>query len=294
MPHDVIVVGGSYAGLSAALQLARAHRGVLVIDEGLRRNRFASHAHGFLGRDGIDPAAIVAEARSQLVAYPTAGFLDGRVDAISREDARFQVSIGGETHVASRLVLATGIIDVLPEIAGLKERWGKSVFHCPYCHGYELDCGRVGVIATSAAAMHQALLLTDWGTVTVLVHGGFTPEPAEIEKLQARGAAIEPVAIAATSGTADAVLADGRVLPFAGLFIAPQHRLPDLVLTLGCGITDDGFGPFLATNPYKETTVPGIYACGDVARVSGSIALAVADGAIAGVGAHQSLIEGLV
>lgn len=293
MAHDVIIVGGSYAGLSAALQLARARRDVLVIDAGQRRNRFASHAHGFLGRDGIAPAAIVAEARSQLLAYPTVRFADAAVEAVARIDARFEVTAAGETHVASRLILATGIIDELPVIPGLMERWGRSVFHCPYCHGYELDRGSVGIIATSVAAMHQAMLLTDWGEVTVLIHAGFAPEPAAIDKLTALGATIEPVAIASVTGTADAVLADGRALSFAGLFLAPQHRLPDIALGLGCGVADDGFGPFLATNPYKETTVPGIYACGDVARVSGSIALAVADGAIAGVGAHQSLIEGL-
>ena len=169
--HDVIIIGGSYAGLAAALQLGRARRRVLVIDEGVRRNRSASHSHGFIGQDGVDPAAIAAKGRAEVLAYPTVKWLDARAESAARIEGGFAVTAkNGERHEAERLVLALGIVDQLPDIAGVKERWGKSVFHCPYCHGYELNQGNIAVIATSPQSVHQAMMLPDWGTTTY-----FTP-----------------------------------------------------------------------------------------------------------------------
>ena len=145
--YDAIVIGGSYAGLSAALQLARARRRVLVIDAGVRRNRFASASHGFLGHDGRAPEAVAAEGRSQLLAYPNVRWVDGLAeDAHHRPDGRFGFRVGNAEVSAARLVLATGVRDELPPLAGLAERWGRSVFHCPYCHGYEMDAGRIGIV----------------------------------------------------------------------------------------------------------------------------------------------------
>lgn len=159
MLYDVIIVGGSYAGLSAGLQLARARRQVLVIDAGQRRNRFAATSHGFLGQDGQAPEAIASQGRGQLMAYPTVTWVQDRVIQASGESQGF--AIGTEcngTFHAKRLILATGVVDELPAIEGLESRWGKHVFHCPYCHGYELDEGHIGVLATSALAMHHALI----------------------------------------------------------------------------------------------------------------------------------------
>lgn len=149
MQYDLAVVGGSFAGLSAAIQVARAGRKVLVIDAGQPRNRFAEHSHGFLGQDGRAPGAILADARRQLLAYPTARVVDGRADkAVAAGSSDFEITTDGdETFGAARLVLATGVRDILPEVAGLAELWGRSVLHCPYCHGYEVSGGPLGVLA---------------------------------------------------------------------------------------------------------------------------------------------------
>ncbi|HYP13162.1 MAG TPA: NAD(P)/FAD-dependent oxidoreductase, partial [Bryobacteraceae bacterium] len=136
MLFDVIVLGGSYSGIAAAMQIARARRSVLVIDAGVRRNRFASTSHGFLGQDGRSPAVIAAEARAQLLAYPSVTWVDTAAKLASPEDFGFSVTTEeGQVYKARRLVLATGVTNELPDVPGLKERWGKSVFHCPYCHG---------------------------------------------------------------------------------------------------------------------------------------------------------------
>ncbi len=156
--HDVIVIGGSFAGISAALQAARARRRVLVIDAGSRRNRFASSSHGFLGQDGRDPAAIIATARAELLSYPTVTWLDATAAAVRGLADAFVLELASGDYVqGKRLILAAGVTDELPAIPGLAERWGTSVFHCPYCHGYELDGGRIGVLATSPLSFHQAI-----------------------------------------------------------------------------------------------------------------------------------------
>lgn len=292
MVHDVIVVGGSYAGMAAALQVARARRKVLVIDAGVRRNRFATHAHGFLGQDGVDPAAIAAQARSQLLAYPNLSWVDGTVVDAVAAGAEFALTTGdGRAFAARRLVLALGVTDVLPGVPGLAERWGRFVFHCPYCHGYELDGGPIGVLATGPASMHQALLLPDWGPTTLLLDGTFAPDAAQRAELDARNVTVEATRVARISGDADVELTDGRVLRFAGVFTAPRTGpASDLAAQIGCAVDDGPFGPFLRTGPRKETTVRGVFACGDVARPAGSVSIAVGDGAMAGAAAHQSLI----
>lgn len=172
MTHDVIIIGGGYAGMAAALQLLRARRRVLIIDAGLRRNRFAQASHGFLGQDGVDPAEIAARARRQLEAYSTLTWIDaGAEHARGVKDDFAIVDSRGDAHRGRRLLFAVGLRDILPAIEGVGERWGRSVFHCPYCHGYELHRGRIGVIATGPMSLHQAQLLPEWGEVTLLANG---------------------------------------------------------------------------------------------------------------------------
>ncbi|HEU0053113.1 MAG TPA: NAD(P)/FAD-dependent oxidoreductase, partial [Longimicrobium sp.] len=172
---DAVVAGGSFAGLAAALQLARARRKVVVVDAGLPRNRFAHASHGFLGQDGRAPADILADARAQLRAYPTAELRTGTATAARAEDGAFVVELAsGEVLRSRKLVLATGIVDELPDVPGVRERWGRTVLHCPYCHGFEVGDGRLGVLATGEMSLHQALLLPDWsGDVTLFVNGAF-------------------------------------------------------------------------------------------------------------------------
>lgn len=293
MPHDVIVIGGSYAGMAAALQLLRARRRVLVIDAGQRRNRFAATSHGFLGRDGEDPACIAAEARKQLEAYPTLEWMDDlALEAGRSETGNFTVrSWGGGIHEGSRLIFATGVSDQLPEVEGLAERWGRHVFHCPYCHGYELGGGAIGVIATGPMSLHQAELLTEWGKVTLFLNGALRLEPADEARLAVRGIIVEAGAIAAITGQADVVLEDARKLEFAGLFTAARCApSTGIAEALGCALEETPMGLQIRRDVMKETSVPGAFACGDAAHIPHSVSLAVGDGAMTGAMVHRSLV----
>lgn len=293
MIHDAIVIGGSYAGLSAAMQLARARRTVLVVDAGLRRNRFAAHSHGFLGQDGRAPGEIAAFGRAELAAYGTATFVDGEVlEAVGTEN-EFTVSLaGGAVHKARRLILATGMTDVLPDIPGLAARWGKSVFICPYCDGYELEGGSIAVIATSPQSFHHAMMLPDWGATTYFLNGAHLPDAEQLTALARRNVTVEETPITEITGErADLVLADGRVLAFAGAFTAGRIEMSSPIASqLGCELVSGPIGDFVKVDPCGSTSVPGVFACGDIARGAGSVALAVGDGAMSGAAAHQSII----
>ncbi|TGR69231.1 NAD(P)/FAD-dependent oxidoreductase [bacterium M00.F.Ca.ET.194.01.1.1] len=292
MKFDVIIIGGSYAGLSSALQLGRARKRVLVVDAGERRNRFASHSHGFLGQDGKAPGEIVSEARSQIERYPTIEWARGSVTDAEGTFGDFEVEIdGGRRESGARLILAMGVTDELPDIAGLKDRWGSSVFHCPYCHGYELDQGKIGVIAASPLAIHHALMLPDWGETTFFTNGVFEPDADQDALLSARGVHVEKTHIREIAGHADIALVDGRNVALAGLFTQPKLRIAsDWVKKLGCAIEEGPMGSTVVTDPMKQTTIAGIFACGDVARAAGSEALSVGDGAMAGAAAHRSIL----
>lgn len=290
--YDVIVIGGSYAGMAAALQLLRARRSVLVIDAGKRRNRFAAHSHGFLGQDGASPTEIARVAREQLHAYPTLTWIESTAETVYGEKDSFTVTtVAGARHEGRRLLFAIGVSDALPKIEGLAERWGKSVFHCPYCHGYELDRGAIGVIATGPMSVHQAQLIPEWGQVTFLTNSALTLDAAMRSDLIARGVIIEETPIRRLDGEADVVLADGCRLAFAGLFTASRNSpATPIASSLGCALAETPFGNHIETDNMKETNVPGAFACGDVARVPHSVSLAVADGAWAGATIHRSLV----
>lgn len=289
---DAIVIGGSYAGQAAALQLARARRRVLVIDAGRRRNRAAQAAHGFLGQDGVSPAVIAAQGRAQVEAYPTVRWLEGEATRAQRSGPGFEVEVqdGGRAR-AHVLVLALGMEDDLPAIEGLAERWGRSVLHCPYCHGYELNQGAIGVLANGPASWQQAMLLPDWGEVTWLSQAAFPLDEAQAAALEGRGVAIESVPLLRIEDIATAVLADGRRLAFSGVFVTPRTRVGSpLAAQLGCEFDTGPLGDYLKTDGFKETSVRGVFACGDAARVGGNVAFAVGDGTQAGAAAHRALV----
>lgn len=295
--HDVIIVGGSYAGISAGLQLARARRDVLVVDAGQRRNRKATASHGFLGHDGQDPGAIAGKGRSELLAYPTVTWQDAAVTDARPVPGGFAVRVGADERRARRLVLAMGVVDELPAIPGLSERWGRTVFHCPYCHAYELGRERLAVLATGPMSLHQAVLVADWaspGGTTLFVAGALALDTAQRDDLEARGIRVEHTRVVAVTGDAPSIdvrLEDGRELRFHGLFLQPRTRpAGTLAESLGCALDDGPLGPYFRTDDTKETTVRGVFACGDAARGMGSVAFAVGDGARAGMAAHQSLL----
>ena len=291
MQHDVLIVGGGYAGMAAALQLLRARRTVRVLDAGLRRNRFASRSHGFLTQDGADAGEIAATARRQLEAYRTLSWMETSVERLAGEKDAFVVThADGSRSEGRRLLLATGVADTLPEVEGLAERWGRSVFHCPYCHGYELDEGRIGVIAAGPMSVHQAQLVSEWGETTFFLNGVAAPDAEVSADLRARGVTVETTPIARVEDEAVVRLTDGRALPFAGLFVATRTTPPALATTLGCETEETPLGVQLRTDGAKETSVAGAYACGDVARSPHSVTLAVGDGAWAGMQIHRSLV----
>jgi thioredoxin reductase len=298
MLHDVIVVGGGFAGLSAAMQLARARRRVLVVDAGLPRNRFAEASHGFLGQDGKAPLDILRQAACQVAAYPTVEIVRGEALEARRDvNGDFVVEIsGGRTAKARRLVLAIGVADTLPDVPGLKERWGATVLHCPYCHGYEVRDRPLGVLANHPMAAHQAAMIPDWGPTTLFTQGRFEPDSEQLAHLAARGVTIERQPVVELLGDAPALeavrLSDGRVVTVNALFVAPSTRMASpLAEQLGCVFDDGLLGPVIRTDDWKATSVPGVFAAGDAARAMHNATLASADGVMAGVGAHQSLIR---
>ncbi len=290
-PFDAIVVGGSYAGISAAMQLARARRRVIVVDAAQRRNRFAKASHGFLGQDGQAPETIAAVARKQLCAYPSVTWVDAYAQTARAEADGFVVTAEDRHFHARRLVLAMGVVDQLPEIDGLAERWGRSVFHCPYCHGYELNEGRIGVLGVSPMSIHQAMMLPDWGRVTFFTNASVPMTDDEHAALLARGVTLEPRRVQRIVDDATVVLEDGTRVAMEGLFTASRtHISSPLAAQLGCEFEEGLLGSFIRTDATQQTTVPGVFACGDAARAAGNVAAAVGDGAMAGVGAHRSMM----
>jgi thioredoxin reductase len=296
MQHDAIVIGGSFAGLSAAIQIARARRSVCVIDTGQPRNRFSAAAHGFFGQDGNDPRAMIASARAQVLRYPTVQMITGEASAARATNGGFEVTMtGGETLTAARLALAFGISDVLPELPGLAERWGKSVLHCPYCHGFEYAGERLGVLYSTPMSAHQAQLIAEWGPTALYLNGNEMLDDETKARLAQRGVVIEPARIkelrGENGGLSSLLLADGRDAPIDALYVAPRSRLNSPIAEqLGCVLNDGPFGLVIRTDEKRQTTVPGVYAAGDIARAPHNATWAAADGVTAGVFLHQSLV----
>lgn len=297
MVYDAIIIGGSFSGLAASLQLARARRKVLVLDSGLPRNRFAVHSHGVLAQDGRAGSDILADAAAQLKAYPSAQIYRCKATAVSREDGELVVEVDGGARwfTGRRVLLATGVRDELPPIPGLRERWGVTVMHCPYCHGYELDGGAIGVLGVSPLSVHQALLVSDWGDVTFFTDGKLNPDAEEREMLARRKVKIEAMGVAAIEGDTDAALdvrlLDGRRVTLRGLFVGSRVEVAStLAEGLGCGIEETPQGHIISTGPDKQTSVPGVYAAGDTGQMMQSITMAMSDGVFAGINMHRSLI----
>lgn len=295
MDYDAIVVGGSFAGLSAAMQLVRARRRVLLVDAGQPRNRFAAHSHGFLGQDGVAPAAIVRQGLGQLSAYPSFELAEGLATSAREEAGGFRIALAerGEP-TARRLILATGVTDELP-LRSMQPRWGVSVLHCPYCHGYEVREGRIAVVANHPMAAHQAMMLPDWGPTTYYTQGAFEPSPEEVAQLRVRGVAIERTPVVELLGDGartDALrLEDGRIVPADAVFTAPRTRMASpLAEQLGCAFVDGPTGPYIQVDDLKRTTVEGVFAAGDAAQPMHNATLASAAGVMAGVSAHRSLV----
>ena len=296
MRYDAIIIGGSFAGLSAAMYIVRARRSVCIIDAGSPRNRFAAHSHGFFAQDGSEPLTMLGIARSQVAAYPTAAFIEGEAISATREPDGFSVKVAaGEALESRRLVLAFGISDELPAIPGMAERWGKSVLHCPYCHGFEFSGQRMGVLYISSRSIQQAMLIADWGPTTLYLNGVSEPDDESLDQLQKRGVTIEPAPVRALLGEGAQLsaieLIDGRTSGLEALYLGPRTRLnSDIAQQLGCELEEGVFGSIIRTDDAKMTTVPGVYATGDITRSVHNVTWASADGVTAGMAVHRSLV----
>lgn len=295
---DALVIGGSYAGLSGAMQIARSGRPVCILDSGQPRNRFAAHSHGFFGQDGQSPHQMIAEARADLIAYPNVTLLDMRAMTARREKSGFSVTTAAsETLYAKKLLLAYGVVDLLPDIPGLRERWGITALHCPYCHGYEVKGRRLGVLSVGPLSTHQALLISDWGPVTFFLDGQAQPDEQTLAKLVERGVQIETELVTALEGVSPALsgirLANGRLLLLDALFLGTRIQpASDIAEQLGCATEEGMQGPLIQTDMFKQTSVPGVYAAGDLTPRIANASMAAADGVFAGASLHQSLIFG--
>lgn len=271
VPYDVVIVGGGPAGLSAALALGRARKHVLLCDSGPRRNAAAVQIHNFVTRDGTPPDEFRRIGRQQLAHYPNVETRDAHIEAIAGTRGEFRVQLPAEVVAARRVLLCTGMVDEMLPIAGFRELWGRSVFQCPYCHGWESQDQRWGAYLASAAnAPHLlpfALQARGWSRDVVVFTGGSFEVPEETRaKLQAAGVRIETAPIArlvAREQRLEAVeLSSGSRVPCEVLFAHPPQRQVDIVRKLGVGLDDDGY---VRIDPMtRATSVPGIYAAGDL------------------------------
>lgn len=296
MKTDVIIVGGSFSGLSAAMQLVRGRRNVVLIDANSPRNRFAKTSHGVFGLDGKTPAQIRTTALSQLSDYPTFHLVEDMAIKVDKTPEGFCVTLrNGATYSAKKLILTTGITDQLPDIPGVKEHWGKSVIHCPYCHGYELKDRSLGVLATSKLAYHQAAMIPDWGATTLFTQGQFKPEGEVLDHLISRGVSIEESPVTHVVGDGEHIqhvlLADGRTIPIKGLYVAPRVIVASpLIGMLNLETVETPMGTMVTVNDLKESSVKGVFVAGDLSNAMQSGTLAIASGTMAGLGVHRSLI----
>ncbi|MGH2776019.1 MAG: NAD(P)/FAD-dependent oxidoreductase [Actinomycetota bacterium] len=297
-PWDCIVVGAGAAGLSAGLVLGRARRRTLVVDAGSQSNSTAPGIGGLLGNDGSPPAAFYAAGRAELAAYPTVELRSGQVLSGKRHDAGFVLELAdGRRETARRVLLATGMDYRLPALPGIAERWGHSVFHCPFCHGWEVRDRSLGVLDRGASGARRALLLRVWSDeVTLLANGAAELDNENIDRLQAAGVAVDERRVAelrGPDGTLTAIgFVDGQERPCEGLLVpVTLHQRSALAEQLGAAAADPS--PIVAdaieVDQTFETSAPGVFAAGDASGQMPSVANAVA----AGSSAAAMVVHGL-
>jgi len=293
--YDVIIIGGSYAGLSAGMALGRALRRVLIIDSGDPCNKQTPHSHNFLTNDGKTPEEIAVLAKQQVSNYDTVMFLNALVTAGVKTKDVFEIQTqSGETFTSRKLVFATGIKNVIPGMPGFAECWGISVLHCPYCHGYEVRHQKTGILANGDAAFELASLISNWtNDLTVYTNGKsvFTDQQKKkfqrhkigiaetvIDRIEQRDGYIEKIMF--KDGGEAKVRAIYARLPFVQSSPVPQ--------SMGCELTPEGY---IKIDDTQKTTVQGIYACGDNASKMRTVANAVSMGTTTGLMLNKELIE---
>ncbi len=292
---DVIIIGGSYAGLSAAMTLGRARRQVLIIDNGQPCNKQVLHAHNLLTQDGEPPAVIAAKAREQVLAYPTIRFINTKAASTIKQENTFQVSTtSGEQFSARKLLLAAGVVDVMPDIAGFAACWGISIAHCPYCHGYEVRNTKIGVLGNGDAGVDFSKLIHNWtNDLALFTNGKSTLTKDQTQKLKAHNISIveqEIEMIEQENGQIkNLVLNDASKFPLTTLFARVPFKLSTTIpQELGCELTETGL---IKTDFFQKTTVAGVFAAGDNSNMLRSLAAAIASGTTAGAFINHELIN---
>lgn len=301
--YDVVVVGGGAAGLSAAVALSRARRSVLVVDAGSPRNAPAGHVHNYLGREGIAPADLLAAGRAEVASYGGEVIAGTVVSATAADgdDGGFTVALADSRVVyGRRLLVTTGLVDELPAVTGLAERWGRDVLHCPYCHGWEVRDQALGILG-SPMGVHQALLFRQWSAdVTLFGHDQPAPSAEEREQLAARGIAFVEGEIEALEVTDDRVtgvrLRSGDVVPRQAVVVAPRFiARAEILDTLGLKVTElemggQVLGTYVAADAFGATSVPGVWVAGNVADLRAQVISAATAGLNAGAAINSDLI----
>lgn len=300
--YDVVIIGGGAAGLGGALSLSRARRSVLVVDAGAPRNAPAAHMHNYLGREGERPGDLLAIGRSEVASYG-ADFADGEITEAHRTDDGFTVRFADGREVSARALLATtGLVDELPDVAGVRDRWGREVLHCPYCHGWEVRDRAIGVLATSPLATHQVLMWRQWSDDVTLFTNTAPPFGAEdLEKFAASGIEVVDGTVTGLEIVDDrftGVRVEGRgVVARDALVVPPRFTARAEVLeSLGVETTvqemgGEVIGSYVLTGPTGETSVPGVWAAGNVTDPSAQVISAAAGGVRVGTMINAALID---
>ncbi|UFH33253.1 NAD(P)/FAD-dependent oxidoreductase [Chryseobacterium sp. C-71] len=292
--YEVIIIGGSYSGLSAAMALGRSLRKTLVIDSGKPCNEQTPHSHNFLTHDGSSPAEISTIAKSQVEEYDTVKFYNGKAISTQKTDFGFEITTEkGEKFNSKKLIIATGIIDEVPNIKGFQESWGISLIHCPYCHGYEYKGKKTGIIANGDKAVHISSLVKNLTEdVTILTRGkaNFTSE--QLEKLKNNQIDIIETEISELKNengyVKSLVFDDGKEIDFEAVYGAfPFKQHSEIPKDLGCDFTEMGH---IKTDMFQKTNVPGLFVCGDNSSMMRSVSNAVMTGNVAGAIVNMELV----
>lgn len=293
--YDVIIVGGSYSGLAAGMALGRALRRVLIIDSGDPCNKQTPYSHNFLTNDGKTPKEIASFAKQQVQRYPTVDFLDGYATAGVKTENGFEIHVQtGKLFTARKLIFATGIKDIIPDIPGFAECWGISVIHCPYCHGYEVRHQKTGILANGDTGFEMSSLISNWtNDLTLYTNGPSTLTDQQVKKLYEHKINIVETEIERLEQKngfiENIVFKDGRKSSLKALYARPSFvQSSSIPQSLGCEITAEGY---IKIDPGQKTTVQGVFACGDNTTRMRSVANAVAMGTVAGTMVNKEIIE---
>jgi thioredoxin reductase len=295
--YDVAIVGGGAAGLSAALVLARLRRDVVIVDAGKPRNAPAEHMHNFLSRDGMPPSELLAVGRAEVLGYG-AEIVSATVIRVETTSTGFDVVLdNGDTLAARRLLIATGLTDELPQVPGVRERWGRDVLHCPYCHGYEVRDQPLGILGSGPKSVHQTLLVRQLSADVVLFrHTLADLSVEEAARLAARQVQVVDGTVTRLVIEGDHLtgvqLADGTVVARSAVFVTPNFVANhEIIKTLGAERESTPFGTWIKTDSGGRTSMPGVWAVGNAADIAAFVIEAAAAGARAGAAINADLVD---